>query len=119
MARGTNMQRAGVNKKMQKGKILVMLSVKRVLSKLGYLAKMDSFYLTCRIFTEAGYELFLHEVYRHFAEATSAQRNQARLTKAVTSSKIVESKVDVGPGATGEAGATGAVYEDWKALEEK
>ena len=50
------MKKPGVDKRLEKENILVMLGVKIDFSKLGYLAKMDIFYLNlvaCRIFTDA------------------------------------------------------------------
>ena len=45
MTRGTAIPKPGVDKKVQKSNILTMLGIKRDLSKLGFISKLDSFYI--------------------------------------------------------------------------
>ena len=65
MARGTNMKKPGPDKKVMKSNILTMLGIKRDLSKLGFISKLDSFYINLtavRIFTDSVYELFFERI---------------------------------------------------------
>ena len=62
------MIKAGDNKKQSKENILTILSVKRDLTKLGYVSRLDTFYLNLiavKIFTNTEYELFLRAAHRH------------------------------------------------------
>ena len=93
MARGTAMVKAGDSKKLQKENILTILGVKRDLTKLGYVSRMDIFYLNLiavKIFTNSEYELFIRAAHKHQQETSSAQK---KLTMAVTSSKVADGEV--------------------------
>ena len=66
------------------------------LTKLGCVSRMDTFYLNLiavKIFTNSEYELFLRAVHKHQQETSSAQKHQAKLTMAITSSKIADGGV--------------------------
>ena len=55
-ARGTSMAKAGDSKKVSKENILTVLGVKRDLTKLGYISRLDTFYLNLiavKIFTNS------------------------------------------------------------------
>ena len=97
LARGTAMKKPGADRKIQKKNILTMLGIKRDLSKLGFISKLDSFYINLtavRIFTDSEYEHFLRESHKFFSQAASKRKTEektlARTMAAVTSSKLVE-----------------------------
>ena len=99
LARGTSMIKAGDNKKQSKENILTILSVKRDLTKLGYVSRLDTFYLNLiavKIFTNTEYELFLRAAHRHQEKISSAQRDKTKLAMAVTSSKVADGGPDPG-----------------------
>ena len=80
-----------------KSNILTMLGIKRDLSKLGFISKLDSFYINLtavRIFTDSEYELFLRESHKFFSQAaTKVKIKKEALAKTLahlTSSKLVE-----------------------------
>ena len=93
------MIKAGDNKKQSKENILTILSVKRDLTKLGYVSRLDTFYLNLiavKIFTNTEYELFLRAAHRHQEKISSAQRDKTKLAMAVTSSKVADGGPDPG-----------------------
>ena len=71
--------------------------MKKDLTKLGYVSRMDTFYLNLiavKIFTNSKYELLLRAVHKYQQETLSAQKNKAKLTTAVTSSKVADGEPD-------------------------
>ena len=57
---------------------------------------MDIFYLNLiavKIFTNSEYELFIRTAHKHQQETSSTQKHQAKLTMAVTSSKVADGGV--------------------------
>ena len=99
LARGTSMIKAGDNKKQSKENILTILSVKCDLTKLGYVSRLDTFYLNLmavKIFTNTEYELFLRAAHKHQEEIFSDLRNKTKLAMAITSSKVADGGPDPG-----------------------
>ena len=81
LARDTAMKKPGTDKKTQKENILTMLGIKRDLSKLGFISKLDSFYINLtavRIFTDSEYKLFLRESHKFFSQAASKVKTEEK-----------------------------------------
>ena len=81
LARDTAMKKPGTDKKTQKEIILTMLGIKRDLSKLGFISKLDSFYINLtavRIFTDSEYKLFLRESHKFFSQAASKVKTEEK-----------------------------------------
>ena len=104
LARGTAMSRPGTNKKVQKQNILTMLSIKRDLTKLGFVAKLDTFFINLtavRVFTDPEYELFLRESAKFYAENASQMKEKKKLAKTMAAARVAPTPgVERGPPAT-------------------
>ena len=76
---------------------------------------MDTFYLNLiamKVFANSEYKLFLGVVHKHQQETSSAPKNQAKLTMAVTSSKVADGA------AADPDGAQDAGVDPWAALDQ-
>ena len=101
LARGTAMSRPGTNKKVQKQNILTMLSIKRDLTKLGFVAKLDTFFINLtaiKVFTDSEYELFLRESAKFYAETASQLKEKKKLAKTMAAARVAPTPgAELGP----------------------
>ena len=68
-----------------------MLSIKRGLTKLGFVSKLDTFFINLtavRVFTDSEYELFLRESAKFYAESASQLKEKKKLAKTMAAARV-------------------------------